>query len=236
MGKSSDQSYVIISYFPMCSKFTPKHKTIADSPTLSQLSAILKIVTDSAVSVAGCLWLVDENSEYAPVFMVPNAEALYRDLCQWCEDKPSKWFTLDWGVSVDRYALIIMPNLQESTSRFKRRCVMEREEFIEDRRTMMLFQPLSFGSCQTLKLTKKEFAQLPEAEQKKIIEANTAETTAMLSERLPPNSKRRIGLLDPDRIDVAKLTIDAEPFWIGPLNVVPNSDYAMKHLQEQLKT
>ena len=243
--KQDKRAYIIISYFPYVCKHTPHRNVIIDEPTEEAMLALHGLIADSSsiAEVAGCLWTgKDDTSDeltFNPVFLIPDAEKIYEDLTTWCEDKHSKWFTLDWAVREDRYSVVIMPRLDESIKRFKLRCMMELEELPQnDQEYLILFQPLRFGSRPLLQsrsrgvLDRAEFDKLSKDEQQVVIEFSARNMGEMLTKRLPDGSKHRVGLIDPASVDTKNMKITTEPFWIGPLDVRANSKQALDHLAD----
>jgi hypothetical protein len=240
-----DPEHIIISYFPLCGAFKPDGNAIINAPSVGYIKGLYQAVTDSAdvAHAKGCLWVVDDtvdgSSGFAPVFITTNAEAIYNDLCEWSENNHSKWFTLDWAVHDDRYAIVVMPKLEESVRRYKLRLLIEQEDLSQSNITI-LFQPLQFGSKPILE-TKlpnsiidvsdmSEFKDLSEEDRQKVMELCAHNITTTISKRLPAGSKQRIGLIDQAEVDEENMQIATEPFWIGPLDVVPCSENAMKSL------
>ena len=230
--------YIVISYFPFCCDHIPQ-TAILTNPPKESVEEIHKIVMDSSAfaEALGCLWTGDDDI-ISPVFVIPNAERLYLDLAEWSGGKLSKWFTLDWGVHNDTYGIVIMPRLEESIKRFKLRCLIELEEFTQQSDFVILFQPLRFGSAPLVKPNSRVAAQVPgfdkltEQEQRLAMEFTTRNMKNMLTHRLVGGSQNRVGLIEQSDVDAEKMKILKEPFWIGPLEVIPNSEHAIKHLED----
>jgi hypothetical protein len=230
----------------MCCRRTDK--SIINDPSKKQITDIYQIVSDASViaEAASCIWVSDSSVEgsspFAPVFLIPDAAEVYRDLYEWSDNRPDKWFTLDWAVTDDRYSIVLMPNLSESVKRFKLRNLIEREDLSSGDK-VILFQPLRFGSRPMLQsrspnglIDMSEFDNLSAEEQKIAASFCHDNMITALSIRLPSGSKGRIGLLDPRDIVMDKLSVSREPMWIGPLDIVACSDNAIRNMEDQKRS
>jgi len=97
--------------------------------------------------VEACLWtLDDELGSPTPVFVMENAHAIAEHLEGWSENDVEKWFKLAFVENDGKYVVMLWPNLDESVARFKLRYLIEEEDFLEDAKFSLFFQPLFFVS------------------------------------------------------------------------------------------
>lgn len=146
---------------------------------------------------------------------------------------------VDLAVIGDRYAMLVMPKLDMSVRRFRLRRLMEYED-LSIGESVILFQPLQFSSGSILRSSSNieldtirgEFDQLSEQEQQIVLADTNRKITDVLQQRLPSGKRTRIGLVDQSDVDKDRFKILTNPFWIGPLDVVPFSSYATEYLRQ----
>ena len=200
---------IIFSYFPMICKHLAKLPAITNDPSMDKVYEMADLASDSVemASAIGCMWVHDEEDGMAPVLIMDNARELYTDLTMWAEGDHAKWFTLDWCKNEERYALAIVPKFEQTVKRFKLRLLIEREEIIQDAKYSVLFQPIRFFS---------------------------AKPSQMFSD-WRPGPATKIGMIDMSDVDTDKMAISTEPLWIGPIEIVPNSEWIQQYLEERDK-
>lgn len=142
-----DKSCILVSYMPL---LMPKG-SLASINILETMSDkthkdLLDSLGDNA-HVEACLWTLDDKLKSAtPVFVMKNAHAIAEHLEEWAENNVDKWFKLAFAENDGRYLVTLWPNLDESVARFKLRYLMEKEEFLEDMKYSLFFEPLRFIS------------------------------------------------------------------------------------------
>jgi hypothetical protein len=198
---------ILISYFPFICKYASLFRPSDTNPTEDKLKEMARLVCDSTehALAAGCMWVGDDIDGVAPVFIIDRAKEIHNDLTLWSANNHSKWFTLDWCVHDSRYVIAIMPIIEQTVNRFRLRHLIEHEELLQDPKVSVLFQPLRFLS---------------------------AKPSELFNKWSPNASSVKIGLIDPSDVNVEKHAINAEPLWIGPLDVKPNSKWVHDYLKD----
>lgn len=205
--KKDGSSVVLFSYFPMICEHISNLPAITNNPDMDDINKMSDLVAGSIdmASADGCMWVSDKDNGMVPVLIIDNAGPLFCDLTTWSEDNHAKWFTLDWCMNEERYAIAIVPNFDQTIRRFKLRCLIEREEIVQDAKFSVLFQPIRFFS---------------------------AKPSPMFSD-WKPGPTTKIGMIDRSSVDVENKAMLAEPFWIGPIEIVPNSEWIRQFLEER---
>jgi hypothetical protein len=138
---------ILISYMPLLMPEGPLSdinilETMSDQ-TMEELENSL----GDGAHVEACLWTSDkELKSPTPVFVMENAHAVAEHLEEWSENNVDKWFKLTFVEKDGKYIVILWPNLDESSARFKVRYLIEKEDFLEDAKFTHFFQPLFFIS------------------------------------------------------------------------------------------
>ena len=138
---------VLVSYMPL---LTPKG-SLRDINILETMSGqTIKELENSlgdGAHVEACLWTLDkELKSPTPVFVMENAHAIAEHLEEWSENNADKWFKLTFVEKDGKYIVMLWPNLDKSSARFKVRYLIEKEDFLEDVKFTHFFQPLFFIS------------------------------------------------------------------------------------------
>lgn len=145
--EASKKAVVLISYFPLFSPWL-EYDYAGREYSVDDLESIInKMDENNSGVVHGCMWVYDENGPQ-PIMIVDRAKELADHLIQWAEQEPSEWFEIAVNSKDDKYAIVLMPNIQRSINRWKFAHFARHGEDV-DYKFNVLFDPIHFVSSQS---------------------------------------------------------------------------------------
>lgn len=136
MTKQLDK-VTVISYYPFLPRVGGK---ILDRSDIE----VLKEYKEPNVMPISCGWLLNDDEPEAVLVFPSNARALARDMIDWAESKPSEFFNVIVDTHKNTYAIVIVPNIDRSISRFKFNHLITYGEPVATENFNTLFYPIGF--------------------------------------------------------------------------------------------
>lgn len=144
---------IVISYVPLF--YTPP-TTFVDVISENNLEK-LKPIIDKIENIDNAAEGVGWTHTAEPIFIMDDAEEIARHIEYWSEGMPKDWFTVNWMEKDDKYAIVLMPDLNKSVKRHREIWKIQTGTNLPKNTShKILFKPIIFisGSNQTFKQIK----------------------------------------------------------------------------------
>lgn len=114
--------------------------------------------------VEGCTWMFwppGQQGILTPVFIIPDAHRIADHLVAWSDDDPSEWFELAVVNHQGGYAVLLMPDVEKSVSRWKARRSSDDGRDEAGATVCAIYRPLRFFNTAPSRLWPQIYATLP---------------------------------------------------------------------------
>jgi hypothetical protein len=141
MSKHQPAAVILRSYSPLCPGTASAVEVIHPGEVNRLVQEQERFPSGQALA---CVWL-DFEGRPTPVFVLKQAEKIAAHLLAWSEGNPSEWFKLHAVGVGQRYALALVPDLEQVVERWRLGYLDTRGELpAPDTRFSVFFRPLHF--------------------------------------------------------------------------------------------
>ena len=136
-----DDIAVCVSYWPLLQAQAGSTMPFSKASVESLLRSI--VIPD----ICGCAWISTDHGPEPILIIERKAKQITEHLLNWCDHKPSDWFSLHLVRHRRSYALAVWPDIEKSIRRFRVAYLVKNEKLLPPSITIhVIFKPLSFIS------------------------------------------------------------------------------------------
>jgi hypothetical protein len=137
----SPATIILRSYAPLCLGQASAVETLDPAEVNRLVQEEERFPSGKALA---CLWL-DHQGQPAPVFVLEQGQEIAANLVRWSEGHPSEWFKLHVVAVGLRYAIALVPDLEQVVERWRLTYLEKHGELpAPDIRFSVFFRPLYF--------------------------------------------------------------------------------------------
>jgi hypothetical protein len=141
MAKQQPAAIILRSYSPLC----PGRASTVEALDPGEVNRLVREQERFPSGQAlACIWL-DHQGQPTPVFVLEQGREIAAHLLAWSEGHPSEWFQLHVVGVGARYALALVPDLEQVVERWRLACLEAHGALpAPDTRFSVFFRPLYF--------------------------------------------------------------------------------------------
>jgi hypothetical protein len=141
MSKQQPAAVILRSYSPLCDGRASAVEALDPGEVNRLVQEQDRFPSGQAPA---CVWL-DRRGQPAPVLVLEQGREIAAHLVRWSEGHPSEWFKLHVVGVGQRYALALVPDLEQVVERWRLACLEGHGELpAPDTRFSVFFRPLYF--------------------------------------------------------------------------------------------
>lgn len=141
MSKQKHTAVILRSYTPLC----PGRASAVEALDPGEVNQLVQEQERFPSGQAqACIWL-DHQDQPTPVFVLEQGQEIAAHLVRWADGSPSEWFKLHAVGVGQRYALALVPDLEQVVERWRLAYLEKHGELPDpDTRFSVFFRPLYF--------------------------------------------------------------------------------------------